>query len=99
MAQINTRVLDGGISRESYPYADDLTLRSFSSKLMIINSDIGAANYKVFRIRKPKANGAHGPSDDVSFITELGDATFNILTTTGSSVLNGTLDVHGHTKI
>lgn len=99
MAQINTRVLDRGISRESYPYNDDLTLRSFASKLMIINSDSSASNYKVFRIRKPKANGMHGPADDVSFITELGDATFNYLTANGNATLNGDVNIYGHTKI
>ena len=90
MAQVNVQIRENGNYRESKCFLDDLTLRSYASKFIIINSDESASNYKVFRIRKPNIDGLHNSLDDVSFITELGDATFNHLTAVGKLTVTQT---------
>jgi len=95
MAQINVQIRENGEYRHSKSFLDDLTLRSYTGQLIMINSNASVSSGgAVFVIRDTSET-------DVAFINQLGDATFHHLTITGNTtiedkmVLTSTLDVSG----
>ena len=93
MAQINVQIREDGNYRQSKSFVDDLTLRSHTSKLMMINSDSSVSSGgNVFVIRDPSQS-------NVAFITQLGDATFHHLVITGDTTFQGDLEVGGDTLL
>lgn len=82
MSQKNLIYDNGKRFAQTDPYADDLTLRSFSGRLFLINSHSSTAS-DVFRVRNLAGT-------DVALISNQGDATLQDVNIKGDLVVEGT---------
>ena len=85
MAQKNLIYNNGKKFLQTDPYADDLTLRSFSGRMFIINSHPSVSS-EVFRVKDVEGN-------TVAIINNLGETIFS------NSQINGRIDVSGVTSL
>jgi hypothetical protein len=91
MAQKNLIYNNGKSFVQSDPYADDLTLRSFSGRLFLINSH-SSVSADVFRVRNLSGS-------DVAIVNNEGNAIFHNLQINGFTHFSGNFEVEGTTSL